>query len=201
MVFLLLTNPWWIITVSVRPLNWWHFKTNNWTVVSDRDYYGHDLYVSLVLPSFRTSSHTLHFWWLVQLHTKHMSDWSTRVHLWNISLQVQPNGKSPSLSYRKWRWKRFSPTMGPLLCLLWFGVFKVECRKNKSKDKPSESSPFLWTVSAQYACVCAEPVVKVVETTALVSSPLAAWSLTVYSVVSASPSSRIHVSSASRISS
>lgn len=50
-------------------------------------------------------------------------------------------------------------------------------------------------------CVCAAPVVNVVETTALVSSPLAAWSLTVYSVVSASPSSRIHVSSASRISS
>ena len=50
-------------------------------------------------------------------------------------------------------------------------------------------------------CMCNIPVVKVVETTALVSSPLAAWSLTVYSVVSASPSSRIHVSSESKISS
>lgn len=49
--------------------------------------------------------------------------------------------------------------------------------------------------------VCIVPVVKVVETTALVSSPLAAWSLTVYSVVSASPSRRIQVSSASRINS
>lgn len=51
-----------------------------------------------------------------------------------------------------------------------------------------------------HACVCL-PVVKAVETIPLVSNPLAACNLTVYSVVSASPSRRIQVSSASRISS
>lgn len=71
----------------------------------------------------------------------------------------------------------------------------------ESLVKFKDNETYITCVSCVCIWLCSVPVVKVVETTALVSSPLAAWSLIVYSVVSASPSSRIHVSSESRISS
>lgn len=76
----------------------------------------------------------------------------------------------------------------PWRCRYWFVLDDADGAIPNEVSEPDMKSTFA-------------PVVKDVETMALVSNPLAACSLTVYSVVSASPSRRIHVSSASKISS